>query len=165
MMPKHDAPYDARHDDAEALIDYVADRDVSCPACRYNLRGLAKPRCPECGHALRLTVGTEANINGTWILLLASILAPAGAGLLGLLAILASLNYMSLSDLFSPYNTEEAIALILLLYSILCIPNVFIVLATRRRFIRLSAHAQNTIAAIPVVIDIVGLLMFMSLLG
>ena len=26
-------------------------RDVSCPLCGYNLRGLAEPRCPECGYA------------------------------------------------------------------------------------------------------------------
>ncbi len=25
------------------------DRDVACPRCRYNLRGLPEPRCPECG--------------------------------------------------------------------------------------------------------------------
>jgi hypothetical protein len=24
--------------------------DVLCPLCRYNLRGLAEPRCPECGY-------------------------------------------------------------------------------------------------------------------
>jgi hypothetical protein len=24
--------------------------DLRCPACDYNLRGLAEPRCPECGH-------------------------------------------------------------------------------------------------------------------
>jgi hypothetical protein len=24
--------------------------DVSCPMCEYNLRGLAEPRCPECGY-------------------------------------------------------------------------------------------------------------------
>lgn len=26
-----------------------AEHDVFCPRCRYNLRGLPKPRCPECG--------------------------------------------------------------------------------------------------------------------
>src|SRR3954468_9334459 len=25
-------------------------RDVVCPLCEYNLRGLVEPRCPECGH-------------------------------------------------------------------------------------------------------------------
>jgi hypothetical protein len=26
------------------------DRDVPCPLCEYNLRGLTDPRCPECGY-------------------------------------------------------------------------------------------------------------------
>ncbi len=27
----------------------VFDKDVECPSCKYNLRGLTEPRCPECG--------------------------------------------------------------------------------------------------------------------
>lgn len=35
-----------------AVPDWSAvDRDVHCPLCGYNLRGLAEPRCPECGYA------------------------------------------------------------------------------------------------------------------
>jgi rubredoxin len=26
------------------------DRDIACPLCGYNLRGLVEPRCPECGY-------------------------------------------------------------------------------------------------------------------
>jgi hypothetical protein len=26
------------------------EQDIHCPLCDYNLRGLAEPRCPECGH-------------------------------------------------------------------------------------------------------------------
>src|ERR1700750_3417749 len=25
-------------------------QEILCPLCDYNLRGLAEPRCPECGH-------------------------------------------------------------------------------------------------------------------
>src|SRR5438034_8038460 len=25
-------------------------REILCPLCSYNLRGLSEPRCPECGH-------------------------------------------------------------------------------------------------------------------
>ncbi len=28
---------------------YAVDRDLPCPACGYNLRGLMRPICPECG--------------------------------------------------------------------------------------------------------------------
>lgn len=33
--------------------DWHIDRDLPCPQCRYNLRMLRNPRCPECGTALR----------------------------------------------------------------------------------------------------------------
>jgi hypothetical protein len=33
---------------------YVAERDVPCYGCGYNLRGLAGPTCPECGRTLLL---------------------------------------------------------------------------------------------------------------
>jgi hypothetical protein len=31
------------------LFRTLAQQDVPCPACGYNLRGLLRPRCPECG--------------------------------------------------------------------------------------------------------------------
>lgn len=43
--------------DVEALAAYLADRDVACPGCGYNLRGLKAERCPECNEALQLQVG------------------------------------------------------------------------------------------------------------
>jgi hypothetical protein len=33
--------------------DWVFDRDLTCPQCRYNLRMLRNPRCPECGTIFR----------------------------------------------------------------------------------------------------------------
>lgn len=35
--------------DAELLKVYLADRDVPCPGCSYNLRGCVAGKCPECG--------------------------------------------------------------------------------------------------------------------
>lgn len=40
-----------------ALRGFLAQRDVACPGCGYNLRGLTDPRCPECHQALSLQVG------------------------------------------------------------------------------------------------------------
>jgi len=34
------------------LTEWLADRDVSCPNCKYNLRGLRELSCPECGYGL-----------------------------------------------------------------------------------------------------------------
>jgi predicted amidophosphoribosyltransferase len=42
---------------------YLADRDFTCPDCRYNLRGINANICPECGLAFRVTI---VPIAGTW---------------------------------------------------------------------------------------------------
>ncbi|MEM6459476.1 MAG: hypothetical protein AAF710_08815 [Planctomycetota bacterium] len=47
----------SRQDDEAALRGFVAERDVGCPSCDYNLRGLTGDVCPECGVGLRLRVG------------------------------------------------------------------------------------------------------------
>ncbi|MFN0133634.1 MAG: hypothetical protein ACKVW3_14040 [Phycisphaerales bacterium] len=44
------------HSDQIALRDFLADRDVVCPYCRYNLRGAVESHCPECGKGLALRV-------------------------------------------------------------------------------------------------------------
>lgn len=36
----------------EELRRYLAERDVPCPGCGYNLRGLGENCCPECGREL-----------------------------------------------------------------------------------------------------------------
>jgi len=35
---------------------YLADRDVPCPQCKYNLRNLTTDICPECGEKIALRV-------------------------------------------------------------------------------------------------------------
>lgn len=34
---------------ADSFAEFVAERDIECPGCGYNLRGLKGRRCPECG--------------------------------------------------------------------------------------------------------------------
>jgi hypothetical protein len=36
------------------LTAYLAERDVDCPVCGYNLRGVPGRVCPECGRPIRL---------------------------------------------------------------------------------------------------------------
>ena len=51
------APADGmRSDDRDLLRSFLGDRDVSCPGCRYNLRGLDASTCPECGESISLTI-------------------------------------------------------------------------------------------------------------
>lgn len=43
-------------DNAEMLKTFLAERDLPCPSCTYNLRGLRNNVCPECHQSLEVTV-------------------------------------------------------------------------------------------------------------
>jgi hypothetical protein len=43
-------------DEPEIIRAILAQRDVTCPRCRYNLRGLTAANCPECQEPIRLHV-------------------------------------------------------------------------------------------------------------
>lgn len=36
---------------ADPVLDYLANHDVACPGCGYNLRGLHTKACPECSRS------------------------------------------------------------------------------------------------------------------
>ena len=36
----------------DQLATYLAEHDVPCPKCRYDLRGVPNALCPECGTAI-----------------------------------------------------------------------------------------------------------------
>ena len=40
--------------DGQALRQFLAERDIPCPGCGYNLRGLARSLCPECARPFTL---------------------------------------------------------------------------------------------------------------
>lgn len=73
----------------DLLIRYVADADVPCPGCGYNLRGLSSSNCPECGQELKLTVGLAEPKQAALIAGLIGL--SAGCGLSGLLLIYAAI--------------------------------------------------------------------------
>lgn len=54
--------------DREVLRAYLAQRDVACPGCGYNLRGAQDTVCPECGGRIELAVGRR--VRGYWLLML-----------------------------------------------------------------------------------------------
>jgi hypothetical protein len=64
--------------DTEFLRSYLAERDIPCPVCGYNLRNLHSDRCPECGRGLMLQVGTTEPRMGAFITGLVGLAAGIG---------------------------------------------------------------------------------------
>jgi hypothetical protein len=62
----------------ELIKAFVADRDVPCPACGYNLRGGQSMACAECGARLDLRVGCADFKLSFWIFSLLAIALPLG---------------------------------------------------------------------------------------
>lgn len=65
--------------DVEAVRAYVAERDVPCPGCGYNLRGLTGERCPECNEALEVRIGLAEPRMGAFIACVVGLAVGAGA--------------------------------------------------------------------------------------
>jgi hypothetical protein len=76
------ARYAAPVTSPELLQAYLADQDVPCPGCGYNLRGLTSGVCPECRHQLLLRVDLAEPAIGALIAALAPLLIMAGASAL-----------------------------------------------------------------------------------
>lgn len=74
------------HSDAGPLREFLANRDLPCPACCSNLRGLIADTCPECGAPLHLSVSTTGPRLGPWLVVLLAVTIP-----LGFTAVLATL--------------------------------------------------------------------------
>jgi len=53
-------------DDAEFLRLYLAERDVPCPKCGYNLRACVSGMCSECGAGIRTYLHPVVKMPGSW---------------------------------------------------------------------------------------------------
>ena len=63
------------------LVNYLAQQDIPCPGCGYNLRGLTGEHCPECGQALVLRVGLAEPRAGRFVAALISLATGLGFNL------------------------------------------------------------------------------------
>jgi len=139
--PPETNPAPRAADDTAGLVAFLAGRDVPCPLCGYNLRGLTSPRCPECGRELRLSIGLTEPYLRAWIVLAAAACAGGGTGLFFVMMI-ARAGWPSTFG--SP--VRFFVMNCSLIYFILTIPVAVVVLVTRRRLLRLPAHLQWLLA-------------------
>ncbi|MHC4217015.1 MAG: hypothetical protein ACYSU7_01030 [Planctomycetota bacterium] len=69
---------DPQLSDADLLRTLLAGRDITCPVCAYNLRGIESMNCPECGAQLELRVGSSDLKLGPWLTALLGVALPLG---------------------------------------------------------------------------------------
>lgn len=123
------------------LAAYLAQRDVPCPACNYNLRGLTADRCPECNRELVLQIRLAEPRIGAWIAALSA--AAAMLGFNGLL-LLYFLAYMARGRQYGPPWPSVAT---LLVSTVIAGIGLSQLIKRRRAFGNLSAGARGTWAA------------------
>ncbi len=158
--------------DDDWLRDYLAERDVPCPVCSYNLRGISQPRCPECGHRLKVGVHTAEPMSKSWLTMV--LLLCLGAGL-GVFALLEWVRILLLAIIEGYYvipemiqdGTGTLILLSMVIYTA-CIPAAITAILTRRRFVRMTRDQQSAYAGFVMlivggitVVDVVWLLLLM----
>jgi len=139
--------------DTDALVEFLRGRDAWCPACRYNLRGLTSPRCPECGRELKLSVGVTEPFLRAWIMLAVSTFASSALGVF--------MAWILFREGW-PRGTEERSLRASIVIYIVMIPTGPLVLATRRRFLRLTKNVQWKIAGFVAIASIVAFVLLLS---
>lgn len=121
----------------ELLAEFLAERDVACPLCGYNLRSLTGDRRPECGHEVRLSVALKESALGPHVAALAAWCFGSGAGLL-----------LSTVGLFnaSPQWWWSAGGVTLLIATLVNVTGLCLFMARRRDIRRWRHEAQRLFA-------------------
>jgi len=66
MAESEDMPEVGASDGEVLLLAFLRGHECACPLCGYNLKGLTRPVCPECGQELVLSVGV-ARVRLGWL--------------------------------------------------------------------------------------------------
>jgi len=79
--------------EAALLKTLLAERDIPCPVCGYNLHACQSSACPECGAKLDLRVGSTDLKMGLWLAALLGVAIPLGlSGTASVIAVIAALE-------------------------------------------------------------------------
>jgi hypothetical protein len=145
------AQFDQTAVDRQALIEFLRERDMACPLCQYNLRGLMSPRCPECGRDLELRVGLSEPRQGAWLTAQIALTAMAGIGMM--IAIVVCFQGWPRGD---PHQGVLNFAFVM---HLLMVPASTLLLIFRRRYMRLAMRVQWTGAALAVAVGVTCMVM------
>ena len=125
------------HSESELLKMLLAVRDIPCPVCGYNLRGIASNKCPECGRNLELRVVSGDLRVTAWLVALLSAALPFGASaLFSILGFIVGIQ----GGFRNAHNTRMSV-----IFAALCAVHgtaLFLVLKGRRRIWKLPQPRQ-----------------------
>jgi hypothetical protein len=146
--------------DVAILSEFLRHRDIPCPSCRYNLRGLRRGACPECGAPLSLHVGTPRIAISGWLLALLASAVPFGFALVLLgLAIFGAL--VQVAWLPGDWNALPVIAVA----AALSAGFVFLIARRREELIDLAFPLRWLAGAAAVFAAIIETVVFVAILG
>ncbi len=133
-------------DEARLLQEFLSNRDLPCPVCGYNMRGLESNKCPECGATLDLRVGSTDLKLGLWITSVLGVALPMGfAAVTAFIFFWLGLDYGFESDLA---NILILFVFAAALYAIV----LGLLIRKRRGFWQLSRYEQVGLALLIFVI-------------
>jgi hypothetical protein len=151
----HENVFKPSDERAPFLREYLVDRDVPCPACNYNLRGLQTTACPECAQPLVLRVALAEPHMGRF---LAAVIGLAvGFGFQSLLLI-----YWLYVTGFRDGNIRAADRFLAITLTAALIEGLATFLLLRRRgwFQRSSRAVQHIIIALCWILTAAGFILF-----
>ncbi|MFG0328984.1 MAG: hypothetical protein ACF8PN_03705 [Phycisphaerales bacterium] len=137
---------------AEIVVEYLRHHDALCPACAFDLKGLAEAVCPGCHHSLNLSVGS-ARLRLGWLLV-----AVAPGFFFGITAAFLAIPIVARlvvgDGRWSPALTGID------LFGWLSGVAAVLLIAKRRRFLALSRRRQRWVAGGVWAVNIIAVFMF-----
>lgn len=127
--------------DTQLLRAYLKHRDTPCPICKHNLRDFTANRCPECGHALTLTITTQRPLIALWLTAVLTTAIPAGFSIT--LAVTFAVIYIATDGDIPPSTTDTAA----IIHALLAAAALTLLITKRNAFLTLTLQTRWLITA------------------
>lgn len=145
--PVEQSPQQAVEVEKDFLLHYLQAHEALCPLCKYNLKNLTEPRCPECGKQIKLTVGLAESPLAPFVVVLVALGLPAGVGVV---AFMVMIQEGTMIYHMGPRLGDSLESLSLMGFQASLLP-LLIAIFLRRRIFRLSRGGQWAIAGLSLV--------------